>query len=164
MKKFLLPLAGGLLFASSSAFAGDDLIEKAMSAGPEAIAKVATIMLMDGTVIREGSDYWTCFPYIGENVNSGPVCADPIWSKAMMSDLVDGLYAVDETGVSYMLGGDYPHIMVIIPGLGGYEGFNTDPSDGKTWVMSSPAPHFMIPLEPESEEEEMAPKADEDEE
>lgn len=164
MKKFLLPLAAGVLFASPAALADDDLIAKAMSGGPEAIAKVATIMLPDGTVLRAGSDYWTCFPYIGENVNSGPICADPIWSKAMKSDIVDGLYAVDGTGVSYMLGGDYPHIMVIIPGVGGYEGFNTAPGDGKTWVMSAPAPHFMIPLEMQAIEEEMAPKADEAEE
>ena len=54
-------------------------------------------MLPDGTVLREGSDYWTCFPYIGENVNSGPVCADPIWAAAMHSELVDGHYAVEET-------------------------------------------------------------------
>jgi len=161
MKKFLIPLTAGLLFASGAALADDDLIAQAMSAGPEAIAKVATIMLPDGTVLRAGSDYWTCFPYIGENVNSGPVCADPTWTKAMNSDLVDGLYAVDETGVSYMLAGNYPHIMVIIPGLGGYEGFNQDPGDGKTWVMTAPAPHFMIPLEMAAIEEEMVPKADE---
>ena len=118
MKKMLIPLAAGALFAGSAALADEDMIALAMSAGPEAIASEATIMLPDGTVLREGSDYWTCFPYIGENVNSGPVCADPIWTAAMRSELVDGNYAVDETGVSYMLAGDYPHIMVIIPGAG----------------------------------------------
>ena len=77
----------------------------------------------------------------------------------MMADLVDGHYAVDETGVSYMLAGDLPHIMVIIPGAGSLEGFNSDFGDGKTWVMSQPAPHLMIPIEMDSEEE--APEADE---
>ncbi|MCH8080947.1 MAG: hypothetical protein IID52_00985 [Proteobacteria bacterium] len=159
MKKMLIPLAAGALFAGSVALADEDMIVLAMSAGPDAIASEATIMLPDGTVLREGSDYWTCFPYIGENVNSGPVCADPIWTAAMRSELVDGHYAVDETGVSYMLAGDLPHIMVIIPGAGSLEGFNSDFGDGKTWVMSQPAPHLMIPIEMDSEEE--APEADE---
>ncbi|MCH8347794.1 MAG: hypothetical protein IH901_04775 [Proteobacteria bacterium] len=155
MKKMLIPLAAGALFAGSAALADEDMIALAMSAGPEAIASEATIMLPDGTVLREGSDYWTCFPYIGENVNSGPVCADPIWTAAMRSELVDGNYAVDETGVSYMLAGDYPHIMVIIPGAGSYQGFNTDPGDGKTWMMNLPAPHLMIPIVMDSEEEDL---------
>ena len=78
---------------------------------------------------------------------------------AMHSELVDGHYAVDETGVSYMMAGDYPHIMVIIPGAGSYEGFNTDSGDGKTWVMTLPAPHLMIPIVMDSEEE--TPNAEE---
>lgn len=161
MKKFLLPLAAGLLFVSTTALADDDLIEKAMSAGPEAIAKIATIMLPDGTVLREGSDYWTCFPYFGDNVDSGPICGDPTWTATMTAGEIDGDWGASTTGFSYMLAGDYPHLMVLVPEEESLEGFNTDSGDGKTWVMSFPAPHFMIPVEMEAEEEMEADEADE---
>ena len=59
-----------------------------------------------------------------------------------------------------MLAGDYPHLMVLVPNEETLKGFNTDPGDGKTWVMTFPALHFMIPVEMEAEEE-MATEADE---
>ncbi len=163
MKKFLLPIAAAAFLASPAALADDDLIEKAMSAGREAIAKTATIMLPDGTVLREGSDYWTCFPYFGTNVDSGPICGDPAWSATMVGEKIDGDWRATTTGFSYMLAGDYPHLMVLVPNEETLEGFNTDPGDGKTWVMDFPAPHFMIPIEMEAEETEgeIAPEADE---
>ena len=163
MKKLLLPLVAGAFLICPTVLGDEDLIAKAMSAGPEAIASKATIMLPDGTVLREGSDYWTCFPYFGTNVDTDPMCGDPTWTVTMLAGGIDGDWGNSTTGFSYMLAGGYPHLMVIVPELESYEGFNTDPGDGKTWVMSFPALHFMIPIEMEAEEteEEMATEADE---
>ena len=160
MKKLLLPMVAGAFLICPAVLADEDLIAKAMSAGPEAIASKATIMLPDGTVLREGSDYWTCFPYFGTNVDSGPICGDPTWSATMVGEKIDGDWRATTTGFSYMLAGDYPHLMVLVPNEETLKGFNTDPGDGKTWVMSFPALHFMIPIEMEAEEE-MATEADE---
>ena len=162
MKKKLLLLTAGAFLICPAVLADEALIAKAMSAGPEAIASTATIMLPDGTVLREGSDYWTCFPYFRDNVDSSPICADPAWTSTMLGEVIDGDWRVDATGFSYMLAGDYPHLMVLVPNEDSLVVFNTDPGDGKTWVMDFPAPHFMIPVEMKSgDEEEMADDDDE---
>ena len=161
MKKFLLPITIGAFLICPAVLADEELIAKAMSAGPEAIASTATIMLPDGTVLREGSDFWTCFPYFGDNVDSSPICADPDWTAVMLGETIDGDWRSNATGFSYMLEGDYPHLMVFVPNEDSLKGFNADPADNKTWVMDFPAPHFMIPVEMAAEEEDAAPEDDE---
>ncbi len=54
--------------------------ESAMSAAPASIAENATIMDVDGTtVLREGSNGWTCFPDANATPASDPMCLDETW-------------------------------------------------------------------------------------
>ena len=52
------------IFGSSMALAGDDhaAIASAESAGPASVTANATIKSGDGTVLREGSNSYTCYP------------------------------------------------------------------------------------------------------
>ncbi len=58
-----------------TAFAGDSAeakMARAMSAAPASISSDATIVDTDGTVLREGSNGWTCLPH----TMPGDNCAD----------------------------------------------------------------------------------------
>lgn len=153
MRRQIISLVAGTLLAGSAALAdhheNDALIEHAMAAAPAAISANATIMLYDGTVLREGSNGWTCMPGF-KSGNDDASCNDAAWTHYFSSDKDgDGKNAeINATGVSYMLDSDPPHLMVIVPEEGGLEGLNTEPGDGKAWVMwgDLPGRHVMIPI------------------
>lgn len=145
----------------------DDPIAYAMSAGPESIAADATIMAPDGTILREGTNEWTCVPMPGE-----PMCMDQQWlvwldAYVHQRDVVD----VTSVGLSYMLRGDQgasnidpyaegptpdnewvitgPHLMMIVPDPALLEGIPSDPMTGGPYVMwrDHPLVHVMIPVD-----------------
>ena len=80
----LLTLLVSFMF-SSIAMAGDESaatkIARAASAAPASISADATIVDVDGTVLREGSNGWTCLPGIplipGDD---HPMCNDATWT------------------------------------------------------------------------------------
>lgn len=153
MRNLLLTLAAGTLLAVSPALASDEdnaaLIAHAMAAAPAAISADATIALYDGTVLREGSNGWTCMPGF-KSGNDDASCNDAAWTHYFRTDKDgDGKNAeIIGTGVSYMLASDPPHVMVIVPEEGGLDGLNRAPGDGKAWVMwgDLPGRHIMIPI------------------
>ena len=155
MSKLTILVVAGALLASTAALAehheNDALIAKAMSAAPAAISANATIMLWDGTVLREGSNGWTCIPGFAEGDEENPACLDAAWTQYVLSDAgSEGNKAeIKSTGVSYMLASDPPHMMIIVPEEGGYEGLNTEPGGGKAWVMwgERVGRHIMLPIE-----------------
>ena len=51
--------------ASADEETAEAKIARAMSAAPEGISAKATIMDLDGTILREGSNGWTCLPGVG---------------------------------------------------------------------------------------------------
>lgn len=145
----------------------DDPIAYAMSAGPASIAADATIMAPDGSILREGTNEWTCIPMPGE-----PMCMDQQW-LAWLDAYVNQHDVVDVTsvGLSYMLRGDQgasnidpyaegptadnewvvtgPHLMVIVPDPALLEGIPSDPMTGGPYVMwrDHPLVHVMIPVD-----------------
>jgi len=145
----------------------DDPIAYAMSAGPASIAADATIMAPDGSILREGTNEWTCIPMPGE-----PMCMDQQW-LAWLDAYVNQRDVVDVTsvGLSYMLRGDQgasnidpyaegptadnewvvtgPHLMVIVPDPALLEGIPSDPMTGGPYVMwrDHPLVHVMIPVD-----------------
>lgn len=156
MKKYLIaPLACGLIFTSFSVTAEEDMIARAMSAAPAAISAEAAIMKTDGTVLREGSNSWTCFPYFGSDPGQDPACGDAAWTGAFLAEASGEDFVPASAGVSYMLASGTPHLMILVPEAGGFEGFNQTPGDGKTWLMwgDRVGRHLMIPIEFEAEEE-----------
>ncbi len=153
MHKLITAVIFGTFLAASAALAdhheNDALIEHAMAAAPPAISGSATIMLYDGTVLREGTNGWTCLPGFASG-NDDASCNDAAWTHYFRTDTGgDGEKAeIKATGVSYMLASDTPHVMIIVPEAGGFEGLNTEPGDGKAWVMWADLPgrHIMIPI------------------
>jgi hypothetical protein len=153
----------------------DAKIESAMSAAPESVSADATILdyTMDDagkfTVLREGTNGWSCFPDDGNTPGSGPMCLDATW--------LDWLYALvagedpptTVAGVSYMLQGgstasntdpsatapaegeewinDPPHVMILLPGEIDQSAFTTDHASGLPYIMwaGTPYEHIMMP-------------------
>ena len=89
MERFavLTVLMGGLALAVSG-IAEDESAEakiaRAMSAAPSNISANATIIDMDGTVLREGTNGWTCQPGVVPG-DDHPMCNDAVWMKMMMA-------------------------------------------------------------------------------
>jgi hypothetical protein len=157
-----------------TAFAGDSAeakMARAMSAAPPSISSDATIVDTDGTVLREGSNGWTCLPDTMPGDNS-PMCNDATWMAMMGALMNKAEYEADGIGISYMLKGegpgagvsnsdpyhpdpqnadDYirsgPHLMIIVP-KDMLEGMTRDPSSGGPYVMwgDTPYAHIMVPV------------------
>lgn len=164
-------------FASSLVFADGeesvaDKIARAMSAAPSDISKDATIMDVDGTILREGTNGWMCMP--GISLIPGdkhPMCNDATWTRWMKAAAAGEPFTTDVVGVSYMLQGDAmvnnddpaatdpndggtwvqegPHLMILVPSTALLEGMSRDPYAGGPYVMwdGTPLVHVMVPVE-----------------
>jgi hypothetical protein len=146
-------------------------IRRAMMAAPGSIAAHATILDADLTVLREGSNGWTCFP--GVPLIPGdkhPMCNDAVWMDWLYA-LFDGHYPTPPStiGYSYMLRGDAlvnndnpaagpgdpgmwdqegPHLMILYPESVDISHLPRDPNAGGPYVMwdETPLVHVMVPL------------------
>jgi hypothetical protein len=167
-------LAGPFALFAGAAIAGDsaeDKIARAMSSAPPAVSAEATIMDTDGTILREGSNGWTCLPDTMPG-DHAPMCNDATWMNLMMALMNGQDYTPDSIGISYMLQGepdgagvsnsdpghpdpqsadDYvetgPHLMIVVPKTM-LEGITRDPSGGGPYVMwgDTPYAHIMVPV------------------
>ncbi|GLX80485.1 hypothetical protein tinsulaeT_38250 [Thalassotalea insulae] len=161
-------------FLSASANAGETAetkIKRAMAAAPSAISAEATIIDSDGTILKQGSNGWTCLPDVMPG-DKNPICNDAVWMKAIQALNSKAPFTTDKIGISYMLKGDFgagvsnsdpyhtahkkaddyvetgPHLMVIVP-KEMLKGLPTDPSQGGPYVMwgDTPYAHIMIPID-----------------
>jgi hypothetical protein len=176
-----LLVAPGLASAQSDqASDAREAIRSAMSAAPRSVTEDATII--DGTmppadpegeptVLREGSNGWTCMPDNPDVPGDSPACVDGTW-RDFLDAFLRGEEAprYDGVGVSYMLRGDFPvsnrdpfasgptadnewirdsgpHVMLLVSDRSLLEGLPTSPGDGP-WVMwaGTPYAHVMIPV------------------
>jgi hypothetical protein len=161
-------LFAGAVMAGETA---EEKIARAMSAAPAAVSAEATIMDTDGSILREGSNGWTCLP----DTNPGdhaPMCNDKVWMQLMGMMMGGAEYVPDRIGISYMLQGepegsgvsnsnpahpdpqsadDYvetgPHLMIVVP-KEMLEGITDDPNVGGPYVMwgDTPFAHIMVPV------------------
>jgi hypothetical protein len=166
-----LPLAFALAGAHGLEAQTDPKIISAESAAPESIARQATVMDVDQTVLRAGTNGWTCLPDFPDTLGSDPMCLDAPWMEwfgAYMSNTPPNISGI---GFGYMLGGDAaasntdpfataptdsnewmsygsPHIMMIVPDPSMLEGIPTSPSAAGPWVMwrDTPFAHVMLPV------------------
>jgi len=157
-----------------SGFADGDLekrIAHARAAAPPLIGEGATVVV-DGEVVAEGNNGWTCMPDTMSN-DGAAICIDAEWGKMMSAMMAKEPYEASGIGISYMLLGeppgsgvsnsnpyaedpknadDYvetgPHLMVILP-KAMLEGITTDPSGGGPYVMwkDTDYAHIMIPVD-----------------
>jgi len=163
----LLGLTQGFVFANDSTEA---VITHSESAAPGQIAHQAAIMLGDGTVLREGSNGWTCMPDTMPG-DGAPMCNDATWMELLGAVGSKSEFKTSKIGISYMLQGDLgagvsnsdpyhpdpknaddyvetgPHLMIVVP-REMLEGLSNDPSSGGPWVMwgDTPYAHIMVPL------------------
>lgn len=139
-------------------------ISLAMSAAPAHISREATIRDDDGTLLRKGSNGYTCTPGRGS-----PMCSDAVWVKLDEAMKSKADFSTDRIGVSYMLQGDSeptnnddpdatdqtkgtwikegPHLMIIVP-KELLKGLPSDPASGLPYVMwkDTPYAHIMVPV------------------
>lgn len=148
----------------------DDKIARAMTAAPTAISAKAAIMDVDGTILREGSNGWTCLPGVGLIPgDQHPMCNDEVWMNWMQAMGAGEEFSTDVVGYSYMLAGDAlvnnndpgatdpkdggvwvqegPHLMLLLPTSMSLENINHDPFAGGPYVMwgGTPMEHIMVP-------------------
>ena len=83
----------------------EDKIESAMSAAPTRISRNATILDFDGTVLREGTNKWTCKPGGLPGSKRYPICNDPVFVKWSETVWNGKPFSTDVVGYSYMLAG-----------------------------------------------------------
>jgi len=172
----LLTLLVGVTFSSIALAEGESAatkIARAASAAPASISDDATIVDVDGTVLREGSNGWTCLPGIplipGDD---HPMCNDATWTAWLAAASAGKEFSTDTVGYSYMLQGDAmvhnhdpsastpddsghwvqegPHLMLLMPTDVSLAGMSDDPNAAGPYVMwgGTPMRHIMVPVGP----------------
>ena len=138
MKKY--PLLGVytciVLLGASLASAGDKaaMIASAESAGPVAVTANATIKAPDGTVLRQGSSSYTCYP---QQDIIGPMCNEAVWDQLITAMLNKKPFNPTTFSVSYMLAGEGTAL-----GVSNSDPYASEPGKSKDWVKEGP--HLMI--------------------
>ena len=172
MKRIMLSssLMLGLL-VSGLALADDKMatIANAESAAPASVTANATIKAADGTVLRKGSNGYTCYP---QQAIIGPMCNEAVWDGLIGAMLNKQKFSPDTFSVSYMLAGEGsaignsnsdpyatepensddwikegPHLMIVVPDRAMLEGMSRDTSD-PVYVMwaDTPYAHVMVKI------------------
>ncbi len=173
MLKKLTALIGLAALSAGALAAGhvDELIAHARSAAPATIGADATVVI-NGEVVAEGSNGWTCMPEVMPG-DGAAVCVDDVWSQMMAAVGAKAPFTAPGVGISYMLQGDPPgggvsnsdpyhedptsaddyvetgpHLMIVVP-KEMLEGMTDDPSTGGPYVMwkDTDYAHIMIPVE-----------------
>jgi hypothetical protein len=145
------------------------VIANALEAAPASIAERATVLDWSGTVLREGTNGWVCFPD-PPDVEAAPMCLDGPWQSWATSWQRHEPLTIRQVGIAYMLLGDAgasnvdphaegrtadnewvqtgPHLMLLVPDPAALEGIPTNPKNGGPWVMwkGTPYAHVMIPV------------------
>jgi len=172
MRRHLLALAITVLIVPGQLAAQRTVILSAQSAAPSSISDHAQIMTWDGKVIREGGNGWTCLPDRPDTPGEDPWCVNDAWVNFLEAYVSKSKPSYDQVGIAYMLRGDTPvsntdpyatskttdadwvedlaaHLMILVPDLGSFSSFSTDPNNGGPWIMwpDTPYAHIMIPLE-----------------
>jgi len=115
-----------------------DPVEEAMSAAPGAIAKSAAVMGPDDkgemTMLRKGTNGWTCMPNDPSTPTVDPMCVDEGGLAFIMAWLEKKDPPKGTMGFGYMLRGG--------PTADNDDPFATKPPKGKDWVNTGP--HVMI--------------------
>jgi len=123
--------------AASAEESAESKIARAVSAAPASISAKATVLDMDGTMLRAGSNGWTCIPGIPLIAgNSNPMCNDGVWMDWIDAAKRGEEFSGDQMGVSYMLQGDAM--------VSNSDPSATDPNNGDVWVQEGP--HLMLLL------------------
>jgi len=147
----------------------EDKILQALRAAPAGIAKDAVVKDWDGSVLREGSNGWACYPG-SESMANSPMCLDAVWERWALAWTAKEPFETDRIGIAYMLMGDDgasnvdpyatgptadnewvvegPHLMILVPDEEMLEALPDVPNTGGPYVMwkGTPYAHIMVPV------------------
>lgn len=170
----LLLIAVAGVAAAQEAKAGvanpTDLIANAESAAPKAIAKDATVLGWPAkmgdhfSVLRKGSNGWTCLPDRSVTPANDPMCVDDVWMEWMNAAMESRPAKIDHVGLAYMLQGGWapsqrnpmqveagkdayfvgPHVMVILPNPEDLKGVSRNVHNGGPFVEALDFDHPVI--------------------
>jgi len=170
----ILAVATSLVTVQAATTVADDTVDakiaRAVSAAPAAVSGKATVMDSDGTMLRKGSNGWTCMPDMMPG-DKAPMCNDALWVKLLKAVGDKAPFKANGIGISYMLQGDVgagvsnsdpyhpdpknaedytetgPHLMIVVP-KDMLKGITDDPSTGGPYVMwgDTPYAHIMVPV------------------
>jgi len=152
-------------------------IANAMTAAPMSIAAKATILdwpadeKSQPTMLRAGTNGWTCLPDMPDTKGNDPMCMDEPWMKWVEAYMAKRTPNVGHVGIGYMLapGGAWgsntdpyamketvdnhwghhnPHMMIVVPDIKALDGISTNPQNGGPYVMyaGTPYAHIMAPV------------------
>lgn len=143
--------AGVALALPTAAFAQDDsaaMIEAALSAAPPQLRDGATVSDLEGNVLREGDNGYTCFPPPSEI--AGAMCMDGEWLRWMDAWMNGTPFTANSVGIAYMLAGDSPQ-----GGASNIDPAAQEPTADSDWVVEGP--HLMV-IVPNAEDLASLPK------
>ncbi|HXW57459.1 MAG TPA: hypothetical protein VEJ67_17030 [Candidatus Cybelea sp.] len=170
---FVLAAVFSHVLLSYAAETKQEKIQRALSAAPPGIAKAAKVVDIDNqgkmTVLREGTNGFTCIPGHPGVVGDVAMCADGAsmqWLNDLMSHKPKPTNR--EPGVIYMMAGgtdwsgtdpfatsgtpikEPPHWMIMWPFDPKSSGLPTTPKQTGTWIMwaGTPWAHLMINQRP----------------
>ena len=152
-------------------------IANAMTAAPMSISGKATVLDWPAdensqpTMLRPGTNGWTCLPDMPDTKGNDPMCMDEPWMKWVEAYMAKRTPNVGHVGIGYMLatGGAWgsntdpyatketpdnhwahhnPHMMIVVPDVKSLDGMSTDPNNGGPYVMyaGTPYAHIMAPV------------------
>lgn len=151
-------------------------IQNATSAAPASISKNATVLDWpekeggEPTVLRKGTNEWTCFPDDPSTPGNDPMCLDKTWLEWAKAWMAKKDFGPTVPGIGYMLQGgstasntdpfattpapgerwmkEQPHVMVIVPRKLDPKNHSSDPHSGGPWIMwgGTPYEHLMVPI------------------
>lgn len=172
MKTLLINLGVCFFLLGTSLALADtksQMIASAESAAPMVVTANATIKAPDGTLLRKGSNGYTCYP---QQKTIGPMCNEATWDELISSMMNKTDFKSDKYSVSYMLAGEGtgtgvsnsdpyarepgksddwvkegPHLMIVVPDHADLEALSTNPND-PVYVMwkDTPYAHIMVKI------------------
>jgi hypothetical protein len=159
----------GLAGTASAQKSKEDKIMQALRAAPAGLAASAAVKDWDGTVLRSGTNGYSCYPG-PEHMPDSPMCFDAVWEEWGAAWMTKKPFATDKVGMAYMLMGDNgssnldpyaegpttdndwvvegPHLMILVPDPKMLDAVSTDPYSGGPYVMwkGTPYAHIMVPV------------------
>jgi hypothetical protein len=170
----LFPLLAGPAVGQSGREAK---IDEALSAAPPQLRDDVTVRDLDGSLLREGNDVFTCMP--SPEAFAGPLCLDAAWMGWLEAYNNKEDFTPATIGIAYMLAGDSsdggasniepyaegptpdndwvvegPHVMIIVPDDAILEGLPVTPDTDGPYVMypDTPYAHIMLPVDERPEQ------------
>jgi hypothetical protein len=170
----IFPTVAAALLAANSAAAQSDQakVDEALSAAPPQLRDEVTVRALDGTLLREGKNSYTCMP--APEAFAGPMCLDQAWMGWFEAYQKQEDFTPERIGIAYMLAGDSPgggasnidpyaedptpendwvvegpHVMIIVPDDAILEGLPVTPDTDGPYVMypDTPYAHIMLPVD-----------------